>query len=191
MFSMLAHLHGQPWNASQIGRSLDVGIHTVNRYLDALAQTYLVCRLQPYFANLGKRLRKAPKVYLADSGLLHAILDIPAHKDLLLNPVAGFSWEGFVIQQVTACLPPGWETSFWRTSGGAEIDLLLLRAGQPQIAIEIKLNSTDPRPRRGFHESCAELRLDRRWVVYPGDNILPLAHGCELLSLPELLDRLK
>lgn len=81
--------------------------------------------------------------------------------------------------------------AYWRTHGGAEIDLLLLRAGRPEVGIEIKLNTTDPRPRRGFHESCAELRIERRWVVYPGEQSLPLANGCELLPLPELLARLE
>ena len=190
MFTMLAHLHGQVWNGAQLGRSLDVGIHTARRYLEALEQTYLVRRVQPYFANLGKRLRKTPKVYLADVGLLHAVLGIETYGDLLMHPVAGFSWEGFVLQQVAACLPAGWELSFWRTAGGAEIDLLLLHAGQPRIAIEVKLNTTDPRPRRGFHESCTELQLEKRWVVYPGAEVLPLAHNCELLPLSVLLARI-
>ncbi|MEI8078778.1 MAG: ATP-binding protein [bacterium] len=191
LFTMLAHLHGQPWNAAQLGRSLDVGIHTANRYLEALEHTYLVRRVQPYFTNLGKRLRKTPKVYLAEVGLLHAVLGISSHADLLLNPVAGFSWEGFVLQQMAAALPTAWEIAFWRTAGGAEIDFLLLQAGQPRIAIEAKLNTTAPRPRRGFHESCADLQVPNRWVVYPGDAVLPLAHDCELLPLPVLITRLQ
>ncbi len=190
-FNMLAHVHGQLWNASLIGRSLDVGVHTANRYLEALSETYLAVRIIPYFANLGKRLRKSPKVYISDSGLLHAILNISTRADLLRHPCLGFSWEGFVLQQVRSVLTFGWETSFWRTEGGAEIDILLLKAGKPEIGIEAKANTTDPRPRRGFHQACNDLEIEHRWVVYPGEARMPLAHGCELLPLVELVRRLR
>jgi hypothetical protein len=174
---MLAHVHGQLWNASQLSRSLDVSAHTANRYLDALCQTYLVRRLVPHFANIGKRLRKAPKVYLADTGLLHALLGIPNKDALLHHPAAGFSWEGFVVEQVAALLPFGWELFFWHTSGGSEIDILLLNAAQPAVAIEAKLGETNPRPRRGFHQACADLQIPNCWHVYPGQRSYTLEGG--------------
>ena len=190
-FLMLTHVHGQLWNASQLSRSLDVSAHTANRYLDALCQTYLVRRLVPHFANIGKRLRKAPKVYLADTGLLHALLGIPNKDALLHHPAAGFSWEGFVVEQVAALLPFGWELSFWRTSGGSEIDILLLNAAQPAIAIEAKLGETNPRPRRGFHQACADLQIPNRWLVYPGHQSYELDGNYHLLPLSEMLERLR
>lgn len=190
-FLMLAHVHGQIWNASQLARSLDVSPHTGNRYLDALCQTYLVRRISPYFANIGKRLRKAPKVYLADTGLLHAILGIPDKDALIHHPAAGFSWEGFVVEQVAALLPFGWELSFWRTSGGSEIDILLLNTARPAVAIETKLNETNPRPRRGFHQACADLKIAHRWVVYPGSQSCKLDGNYELLPLSAMLERLQ
>lgn len=190
-FLMLAHLHGQLWNASQLARSLDVGAHTANRYLDALCQTYLVRRLTPHFANIGKRLRKAPKVYLADSGLLHALLGIHNKDALLCHPAAGFSWEGFVVEQVAALLPFGWELSFWRTSGGSELDILLLNASRPAVAIEVKLSETHPRPRRGFHQACVDLNIPARWLVYPGDQIHELEGHYHALPLASALERLR
>lgn len=190
-FLMLAHVHGQLWNASQLGRSLDVSPHTATRYLDALCQTYLVRRISPYFANVGKRLRKAPKVYFADTGLLHAILGIAGKDALIRHPAAGFSWEGFVVEQIAALLPFGWELSFWRTSGGSEIDILLLNTARPAVAIETKLNETNPRPRRGFYQACADLKITHRWLAYPGNRSLQLDGNYELLPLPIMLERLQ
>ncbi len=187
---MLAHLHGQLWNASQLARSLGIGATTADRYLAAVQQTMLVKRLNPYFTNLGKRLTKAPRVYIADSGLLHAMLGITSKLDLLNNPIAGQSWEGFVLQQIGAILPLGWELSFWRTAAGAEIDLLLLKNGSPVIAIECKVNATNPKPKRGFYQACEDLKLEHRWVVYPGEERFPLPHKSEIISLNEALKRI-
>ncbi len=190
-FLMLAHLHGQLWNASQLARSLDISPHTASRYVDVLCQTYLVRRLVPHFANIGKRLRKAPKVYIADSGLLHAMLGIADKNQLIQHPAAGSSWEGFVVDQIAAQLPFGWEISFWRTAGGSEIDILLLKAAQPAIAIEAKLNETNPRPRRGFNQACSDLQIAHRWIVYPGDRSVTMGDRHERLSLPDMLQRLQ
>ena len=107
------------------------------------------------------------------------------------HPVLGFSWEGFVLQHLKAHLPFGWEVSFWRTAGGAEIDLLLLRGGLPRIAIEAKANSTDPRPRRGFRQSCDDLHIKHRWIVYPGEAEFILRGEMHVLPLPMLIERVR
>ncbi len=187
---MLAHLHGQLWNASQMARSLGIGASTAGRYLEIMQQTLLVRRISPYFTNLGKRLIKAPKVFLADSGLLHALLQIESRLDLVGHPILGASWEGFVLQQVEARLPDGWETSFWRTAAGAEIDILLLCQGKPVVAVECKANTTRPKPARGFFQGCDDLKVEQRWIVYPGQEDLRLGQGAEVLSLPTALGRL-
>jgi uncharacterized protein len=187
---MLAHLHGQLWNASQLARSLGIGTTTAGRYLDVMQQTLLVKRLSPYYVNLGKRLTKSPKVYLADSGLLHALLNVESKLDLLAHPVAGTSWEGFVLQQLDAVLPVNWEISFWRTAAGAEIDLLILRNNKPFIAIECKVNATNPRPSRGYYQACDDLNIENRWVIYPGEKRLPLPHDSEVIPLSDALVRM-
>lgn len=188
--TMLAHTHGQLWNAAHFARSLNIGATTAGRYLDALAQTYMVTVLTPYFANVGKRLRKAPKVFLTDSGLAHALLDIAHRQALLSHPVAGFSWEGFVMRHLKARLPFGWECSFWRTAAGAEIDVLVLRAGRPFIAVEAKLNPHDPKPRRGFTQGCTDLNIERRWLINPGEQETRLTSGVHILPLPRAMQQL-
>lgn len=187
---MLAHNHGQLWNKAQLARSLDVGATTAGRYLDAIGQTLLVRRLQPFYKNLGKRLIKSPKVYIRDTGLLHALLGIADWDQLLGHPVKGNSWEGLVIEQLIACLPLAWEPYFWRTGGGAEIDLLLVIGNEVKIAVEIKAGLT-PKPGRGFHEGCHDLQPQERWVVYPGDRIFPVGRNNTLaLPLSEAIKRL-
>lgn len=187
---MLAHLHGQLWNASAVARNLGFGVTQTARYLEIMQQTLLVHRLSPYYTNLGKRLVKAPKVYWTDSGLVHALLDIPDSLTLRTHPVADASWEGFVLQQVVAVLPENWEVSFWRTAVGAEIDLLLLKNGHPEIAIECKLNASHPKLSRGFHQACDDLKLQHRWLVYPGNEVFPLGNYAEAISLEQMLVRL-
>ena len=188
---LLAHLHGQLWNASELARTLGIGTNTASRYLDAMSQTLLVRRLEPYFRNIGKRLTKSPKVYLADSGLVHALLGIPDKAALLGHPALGASWEGFVLQHLDASLPAGWDVAFWRTSAGAEIDFLLLKNGRPEVAIEAKANATNPKPARGFHQGCEDLEIKHRWLVYPGDEPLTLPQGTEVIPLPECLARVR
>ena len=144
---MLASVHGQIWNASQIASSLGVSYATVNSYLDYLEGAFLICRLQPYLRNLGKRLIKSPKVYWRDSGLLHAVLQTMTRDELLARPWVGASWEGFVIEQITGLLRAqgeAFEAYFLRTSDQYEIDLVLVRRGE-LWAIEIKLTS-NPSP---------------------------------------------
>lgn len=188
---MLSHNHGQLWNKAQLARSLDVGATTAGRYLDAISQTLLVRRLQPFHKNLGKRLIKSPKVYIRDSGLLHALLGIVNRDQLLGHPVKGNSWEGLVVEQLIASLPMAWEPAFWRTGGGAEIDLLLIAGNEVKIAVEIKAGLT-PKPGRGFHEGCSDLQPQEQWVVYQGGRIFPIGGGKTFaLPLAEAVKRLK
>ena len=186
---MLAHNHGQLWNASQLARSLEVGATTAGRYLDVIQQTYLVRCLPPYLRNTGKRLTKSPKVYIRDSGILHSLLALQSREQVLGHPVAGYSWEGFAVEQFAAVLPLGWELAFWRTAAGAEIDLLLLHGSHPIIAAEMKMNTTNPRPGRGFYEGCKELAPREKWVIYPGDEPLALPNGVLALPLAEAVER--
>ena len=184
---MLAHLHGQSWNASKIARSTGLGTSTVTRYLDSIQQTLLVTTLMPYYANLGKRLIKSPKLYLSDSGLHHCFMGLPAKNDILGHPCAGASWEGFVLQQIRSVLPEDQELMYWRTAAGAEIDILVLSGNQPKIAIECKLNTTRPAPRRGFTVSCDDLDIEQRWVAYPGDKSFALPNNIQVKPLKEIL----
>jgi uncharacterized protein len=189
---MLAHNHGQIWNASQLAKSMGISTSTAIRYLSAMEQLFLVRRVAPYYANIGKRLRKSPKIYLSDSGIMHAMLNLPDKISLLEHPVCGFSWEGFVLQQLTALLPNyGLEISFWQTSSGAEIDFLILKNNIPTVAIEVKMNATNPRPCRGFFEGCKDLNLSERWVIYPGTENFLLTNDIQVMSLPTALDKLK
>ena len=188
---MLAHNHGQLWNASQLARSLEIGATTAGRYLDAIQQTYLVRRLLPYLKNLGKRLTKAPKVYVRDTGVLHSLLALQSREQILGHPVAGYSWEGFALEQLAAVLQPGWDPAFWRTAAGAEIDLLLLHGGQPRIAVEMMMNTTDPRPSRGFYEGCRDLAPNEKWVVYPGNETLSLPNSVLALPLVRAVELLR
>ena len=184
---MLAHLHGQSWNASKIARSTGLGTSTVTRYLEAIQQTLLVNTLMPYFTNLGKRLIKSPKLYLSDSGLHHCFMELTTRHDILGHPSAGASWEGFVLQQIRTVLPEDHELMYWRTAAGAEIDIIVLKGNQPIIAIECKLNSTRPSPRRGFTVSCNDLGIEHRWVAYPGDRSFELPNQVQVKPLKDIL----
>jgi predicted AAA+ superfamily ATPase len=185
LWTMLAQSQGTQLNASRLASSLSVSAPSVTRYLDLLVDLLLVRRLTPYHANLGKRLVKAPKVYVRDSGLLHALLDIPTRQALLDHPAAGPAWEGFTIETLIACAPAWTSAYYYRTSGGAEIDLLLELPDSELWAIEVKL-SLAPKVERGFHTACDDLRPARRFVVYSGQEAFPLAHGIEAVSLSGL-----
>ena len=184
-WTMLAHLQGSLLNVAQLARNLGVDAKTANGYIDLLCDLLLVRRLPPWHANVGKRLTRSPKVYVRDSGLVHALLDI-AHQDALLShPVVGASWEGFVIENILACAPPQAQAFFYRTSGGAEIDLLLAWPDGELWAIEIKRSST-PKVERGFHSACEDLKPARKLVVYPGTEPFPLRHDIRASGLAEL-----
>ena len=164
---MIAHLHGQILNVSQLVQSHEFNRPAINGYLDLFEQTFVVRRLQPYFTNVGKRLVKRPKIYLRDSGVLHQMLNIPDFDTLSGHPVRGPSWEGFVIEQIISLLP-GWEPYFYRTSHGAEIDLLMLR-GDKGIAFEIKASAA-PTLSKGFHYACEDVGPEKSFCISRNDD---------------------
>jgi predicted AAA+ superfamily ATPase len=148
-----------------------------------------VRRLPPWHANVGKRLVKSPKVYVRDSGLVHALLDIDTKETLLSHPVLGASWEGFVIENLLACAPASAQGYFYRTSGGAEVDLLLVWPGGEMWAIEVK-RSLNPKIERGFHAACDDLQPVRKLVVYPGNEAFPIGHDIQAVPLAALCHEL-
>ena len=181
---MLAHLHGQLLNASALSQSLGVSAPTVGRWLDHLVDALVVRRLEPWHANLGKRLVKSPKVYLRDAGLLHALLGIRDADALSGHPAAGASWEGFVIEQVCARLPAGVPVWFYRTAAGAELDLVI-EAGGRRIGIEAKLSSA-PTVTKGFWQACEDVGVSEAWVVAPVREGWQIGEGVRVVSPLEL-----
>ncbi len=190
LWTMLAHLNGSLWNASQIAASLGVTYHTVNRYTDILEQTYLVRKLPPYFANIGKRLVKSPKLYFRDTGLLHSFLGLREVNSLETHPARGTSWEAFVIEHIISAYQerwPGAQAFFWRTAVGAEADLLIQKGGR-LIPFEIKIHSSPGGGDAAGLISCIkELKLDRGYLIYPGTADYSLGHGVRALSAKNLL----
>ncbi len=181
---MLAHSHGQTLNASKLADSMGVSGHTIRKYIDLLEQTFVVRTLQPWTGNTKKRLIKAPKVYIRDTGLLHALLDIESMEQLFAHPVYGASFEGFVIENILAQLPH-WQASFYRTSSGAEFDLVLEKAGR-RVAIEIKA-STSPRLGRGNWSALETLQPDQSFVVAPVDVAYPLQQCVMAVPLDDVI----
>ena len=182
---MLAHLQGQVFNASQIGQSLGGVAHTtVARYLGTLVDAMLVRRLEPLLPNVGKRLVKSPKVYVRDSGLLHALLNLPTVDALQGHPVAGASWEGFVIEQVAALMPPGATLSYYRTAAGTEIDAVI-ELGVRRVGIEVKFSSA-PKPTRGFWQALEDLGAAQAYVIAPVAHAYPLAANVDVLPVTQL-----
>jgi len=182
---MLAHLHGQVWNAAEPARSLGISEPTVRRYLDVLTQTFMLRQLQPWHANLAKRQVKAPKLYFRDCGLLHALLGIGDFDALMAHPRSGASWEGLVVEQILRVAQPD-EAYFWATHNGAELDLLLFKAGR-HIGVEIK-RMDSPRLTPSMHIALHDLQLDALYVVYPGQRRYRLAERVEVVPLAALLD---
>lgn len=184
-WTMLAHLHGQQWNASRIAASMGLSAPTIQRYLDILDDTFIVRQLRPYLTNVGKRLVKSPKVYVRDSGLVHALLGIETGEDLAAHPALGASWEGFVVSQILTVMPDGWQAYYYRTGAGAEIDLVLLDRRQALTAVEIKYSSA-PQPPKGFRIACDDLNCQRRFIVYPGSERYPLPGGSTALPVGDI-----
>jgi uncharacterized protein len=182
-WNMLAHLHGGLWNAADLARSLGSSENTARRYLDLLSGAWAVRQLQPWFENTGKRQVKAPKVYVQDSGLLHALLDLSTHEQLMGHPKAGASWEGFVLTQVLSILGDR-DAYFWRTHQGAELDLLVMRGGK-RYGFEMKLSDA-PTLTKSMHIALEDLGLSRLFVVYPGARSYPLHDQVEALSISDL-----
>ncbi len=188
-WTMLAHNQGALFNASRLGSALEVSSQSIARYTDLLVDLLLVRRLQPYHVNVGKRLVKSPKVYIRDSGLLHALLNIGDHNSLLGHPVVGMSWEGFVIENLINAAPARTVPGFYRTSGGAEVDLVLELPGGERWAIEVK-RSRAANPARGFFEACEDLKPARCIVVHAGTDRFPIRDQVEAIGLRELADSL-
>jgi len=184
LWTMLAHQQGSMLNQSRLAASLGVSVPAVARYIDLLVDLQLLRRLQPWSGNLSKRIVKAPKVTIRDSGLVHALLDIPTLDALLGHPVCGHSYEGMVIETLIAAAHR-YIPSFYRSHDGAEIDLLLESAGKPFMAIEVKRSSA-PSLDKGFAIACDDLGLEQRYVVYPGQEQFPLRHGARAIGLVEM-----
>ena len=182
-WSMVAHSHGQIWNASELGRSLAINETTVRRYLDLMSGVFMVRQLPPWFENLGKRQVKAPKVYVRDSGLLHALLGVSNARDLEHHPKVGASWEGYAVEEVLKAVRPD-EAYFWATHQGAELDLLLFKRGR-RIGVECK-RADAPAMTRSMHIAMEDLKLDELRVVYPGERRYTLSSGVDVIPLVQL-----
>ena len=182
LWMMLAHRQGSMLNASDIGRALELSTQTVTRYIDLLCDLMLVRRLQPYHANIGKRLVKSPKVYVRDSGLVHALLGIETLDALAGHPVVGMSWEGFVLEALISQLPWGVRPYFFRTAAGAEVDLVLEFSDFSLWLIEVK-RSLSGRIDRGFVQAREDLKPTRSFVVHAGDDRYPMRDGVEAIDL--------
>lgn len=187
---MLAYHQGSMFNASKLATSLSTSSPTVSKYLDLLVDLLLVQRLPPYHSNLSKRQIKSPKTYIRDSGILHALLGIETYDDLISHPIVGNSFEGFVIENIVSVIPYRTKISFYRSSAGAEIDLILeLPKNQGVWAIEIKLG-TNPKPTKGFYNAVSDLKPQRAFIVYSGHENYPIADGIEAIGLLEIMERL-
>lgn len=189
LWTMLAHLSGSQLNTAQLGASLDIALPTVKRYVDLLEELFLIRTLRPWAGNVGKRLVRTPKVYIRDSGLTHALLNLATLDDLLGHPIAGNSWEGFVIENLLAALPLGMTAWYYRTAAGAEIDLVLERGLKERYAIEIK-RSLSPSLSKGFYLGCEDIGAEKRYLVYPGNERFPLARDVTAIPLSEMLTEL-
>jgi predicted AAA+ superfamily ATPase len=189
LWTMLAHAQGAPLNQSRLAASLAVSAPAVGRYVDLLVDLLLVRRLRPWTGNVGKRLVRSPKTYIRDSGLTHALLDLESWEDVLGHPVAGASWEGFVIENLIAAAGERRTPYYFRTEDGAEIDLLFERGGSIEIAIEIK-RSTAPTLSRGFRFAADTLRPVRAFLVHGGEESWPVSDGVTAASLTDVMAQL-
>jgi len=189
LLQMLAHLHGQLINYSQIARSLGVSQPTVTNAIYFLEEAMLIRTLKPWHANMKKRLVKAPKVFIRDSGMLHFLLGISTYQQLLGHPQAGYSWEGFVIQQILAFLPADLRPFFYRTAGGAEMDLLLVRSNHISYALEIKMSIT-PQITRGNTEAIQDLQPQVQAIISPITESFPLKDKWMVYGVESFLDEM-
>ncbi len=184
-WSMLAHYHGQTWNASELSRAMGLSDKTVRSYLDILSGAFMVRQLQPWFENTSKRQVRAPKIYLRDSGLLHSLLNIPDQHTLFGHPKVGASWEGYAIEQTLSILRPN-EAYFWATHGAAELDLLFFANGK-RYGIEVKFSEA-PEVTRSMHVALQDLGLEHLWVVYPGEQSYPAHERITVWPLQKIGD---
>ena len=190
LWTMLAHLQGEPANSSKLGGSLEIDGKTVNHYIDVLVGLLLVRRLEPWYANVRKRLVKSPRFYVRDSGIVHRLLGINNQDALLSNPVLGKSWEGFVIENICSILPRHAETFYYRTAAGAEIDLVIRLSIDEILAVEIKYGVA-PRISKHFNRTCEEIGATGKYVVYGGDDEFPIGNDVTVISLLRLMRKLQ
>jgi len=184
-WNMIAHCHGQVWNSAELARALSINESTVRRYLDLMTGVFMVRQLPPWFENLGKRQVKAPKVYIRDTGLLHALLGIANQRELESHPKVGASWEGYAVEEVLKALRPD-EAYFWATHNGAELDLLLFKNGR-RIGIECK-RADAPTLSPSIRIAMVDLKLDRLHVVYPGEKRYSLGNKIDVVPLAQMVD---
>ncbi|MEZ4901793.1 MAG: ATP-binding protein [Spirosomataceae bacterium] len=189
LWTMLAHSQGGQLNVAALGANLDIAAPTAKRYIELLEDLLLIRTLRPWSGNIGKRLVRTPKVYIRDSGLTHALLNLTSMDDLLGHPVVGASWEGFVIENLLSVLPPGLTPWFYRTSAGAEIDLVIEKNSQQRYAIEIK-RSQAPSVSKGFYLGCEDLQATKQFVVYSGTERFPISKNVTALSLLEMMSEI-
>ena len=185
-WTMLAHSHGQLWNAQQLAASFGVSPPTATHYRSILEQMFLIRTLKPWHANIKKRMVKTPLVYLCDSGILHALLGIEESDDLLANPIVGKSWEGFVIEQIVGGLKGRLDIAFFRTHAGAEVDLILHKGQKIVSMIEIKLGLA-PKISKGFYNAKKDLNHPPAWIIYSGKERYPIATGIEAIGLDKFI----
>ena len=188
-WTMLAHNQGGLLNAARLAAGLGVSGQSVGRYLDLMVDLMLVGRLEPWHANVGKRLVKAPKIYVRDSGLVHSLLSIATPEGLLAHPVVGGSWEGFVVENLLSVVPRGTGAYFYRDSSGAELDLVLTLPSGEIWAVEVR-RTTSPKVSRGFHTASNVVAADARFLVYAGDKEVPMPGDIRALPLPAMMDHL-
>ena len=190
---MLAHVSGQTLNSSKLADSMGVSAHEIRKYVDLLEQTFVLRVLLPYEGNVKKRLIKSPKIYIRDTGILHALLEIENRDQLFSNPIYGASFEAYVIENILVSIQsqngPQWRSYFFRTSSGAEIDLVLEK-GQQRIAIEIK-SSTAPKVSRGFWNAIEDINSTANYVIAPVESAYPLAKNVQVVSLGEFIAKVQ
>ncbi len=190
LWTMLAHLQGEPVNYSKLGTNLEIDGKTVSHYIDILSDLLLVRRLMPWHANVKKRLVKTPRYYIRDSGILHRLLGIEQYDALLSNPVLGKSWEGFVVENIHSVLPRRTETYFYRTAAGAEIDLIIKLPSSQIWAVEIKYG-TAPKIGRHYSATCDDIGAARKYVIYGGEDEFPISDDVTVISLPRFMKKLE
>ena len=190
LWTMLAHNQGEQVNVAKLAGGLDVSAHTAQRYIELLEDLLLVRTLRPWAGNIKKRLVKAPKVYIRDSGIAHALLNLTTRDDVLGHPVVGASWEGFALENILSVMPDGATSWFYRTAAGAEIDLVIEQGLRQRIAIEIK-RSLAPSVSKGFHLGCGDIKATHRYIVYPGAEQYPISNGVMVMPLVDMMTELR
>jgi uncharacterized protein len=190
LWTMLAHSQGAQLNVAKLAGGLDVSVHTVKRYIELLEDLLLVRTLRPWAGNVKKRLVKAPKVYIRDSGIAHALLHLTTLDDVLGHPVAGAGWEGFALETILSVMPEGATAWFYRTAAGAEIDLVIEQGLRQRIAIEIK-RSLAPSVSKGFHLGCEDIDATHRFIVYPGAEPYPVSNRVIVMPLLDMMTGLR